>query len=75
VNFFRPITLRPFPGEALREALRMSGRAMMVVESAEGQLGRMARLALEDEPLDRFETMYRPGVGITAEEIGEAVPV
>lgn len=73
VNFFRPITLRPFPERGLREALRLSGGVMLVVESAQGQLGRMARLAVAGEPLLRFETLYRPGVGISAEEIGEAV--
>ena len=75
VNFFRPITLRPFPEDALREALEASSGAMMVVESAEGQLGRMARLSADPGGLNRFETLYRPGVGITAEEIKEAVTV
>lgn len=73
VNFFRPITLRPFPEAALQEALVASSRAMLVVESAQGQLGRMARLALGSEALHRFDTFYRPGVGITSEEIREAV--
>jgi len=36
VNFFRPITLRPFPEEPFREALQLSGGAVLVVESAEG---------------------------------------
>ncbi len=73
VNFFRPITLRPFPEAALQEALAASNHSMLVVESAEGQLGRMARLALGREALQRFDTFYRPGVGITSEEIREAV--
>jgi 2-oxoglutarate ferredoxin oxidoreductase subunit alpha len=73
VNFFRAITLRPFPEEALLEALRISGGAMLVVESAVGQFGRMARLAVAGEPLRSFKTLYRPGVGIAAEEIKEAV--
>jgi 2-oxoglutarate/2-oxoacid ferredoxin oxidoreductase subunit alpha len=75
VNFFRPITLRPFPEEALQEALAASSQSMMVVESAEGQLGRMARIASGCEMLERFDTFYRPGVGITSEEIREAVLV
>ncbi len=73
VNFFRPITLRPYPERAFQEALGISNRSMLVVESALGQFGRMARLAAGNEPLNRFETYYRPGVGITIDEIKEAV--
>ena len=75
VNFFRPITLRPFPEEALQQALEASSNAMLVVESADGQLGRMARLASGSVALRHFDTLYRPGVGITSEEIREAVLV
>ena len=73
VNFFRPITLRPFPEEAFREALQMSGGAVLVVESAEGQLGNLVRLAAAGRGLPDFRSCYRPGVGITSEEIKEAV--
>ena len=73
VNFFRPITLRPFPEAAFREALRMSGGSVLVVESAEGQLGNQVRLAAGSHDLSDFSGYYRPGVGITAEEIREAV--
>ena len=73
INFFRPVTLRPFPEEALIEACRQSGNAVLVVESAEGQLGRLVRLALADQNLNSFQTLYRPGVGITSEQIREAV--
>ncbi len=72
-NFFRPVTLRPFPEEALIRACRRSGNAVLVAESAEGQLGRLVRLALADQTLVSFRTLYRPGVGITSEEIREAV--
>ncbi len=75
VNFFRPITLRPFPGQAFQEALRASGGALLVVESAQGQLGRIIKEALAEEESGSFQTLYRPGVGITAEEIMEAVPL
>ena len=51
----------------------MSSHAALVVESAAGQLGRLVQLAVGSEPLERFDTLYRPGVGITAEEIKEAV--
>jgi hypothetical protein len=43
-----------------------------VVESAEGQLGNLIRLAAAKEGLPDFRSYYRPGVGITAEEIKEA---
>ncbi len=73
VNFFRPITLRPFPEKAFREALQQSGGAVLVAESAEGQLGNLVRLAGSAEGLPDYRSYYRPGVGITAEEIKEAV--
>ena len=73
INFFRPITLRPFPEEAFREALQDSGGAVFVAESAEGQLGNQVRLAAAGLVLFDFRGYYRPGVGITAEEIEEAV--
>ncbi len=73
VNYFRPITLRPFPEQALREALHLSGGSVLVAESAEGQLGNLVRLAASAEGLPDFRSYYRPGVGITAEEIKEAV--
>ncbi|HHX87991.1 MAG TPA: ferredoxin oxidoreductase, partial [Firmicutes bacterium] len=71
VNFFRPVTLRPFPEQALIKACQHSGSSVLVAESAEGQLGRLVRLALADQPLNSFRTLYRPGVGITSEEIRE----
>lgn len=75
VNLFRPITLRPFPEEALARACRHSGNSVLVAESAEGQLGRMTRLALADQQVDlhTFRSFYRPGLGITSEEIRKAV--
>ena len=73
INFFRPISLRPFPEKALRRALQQSGGAVLVAESAEGQLGNLVRLAASEEGLPDYRSLYRPGVGITAEEIKEAV--
>ncbi len=72
VNFFRPVTLRPFPEEALVQACQHSGSSVLVAESAEGQLGRLVRLALADRHLTSFRTFYRPGLGITSEQIQEA---
>lgn len=73
INFFRPVTLRPFPRKALREALRDSGGSVLVAESAAGQLGRLVKEALAGENIAAWHTLYRPGVGITEEEIREAV--
>ena len=50
----------------------MSGGAA-VAESAQGQLGNLVRLAASGKGLPDFRSYYRPGVGITAEEIKEAV--
>lgn len=73
VNFFRPVTVRPFPEKALRESFRASGGAILVAESAFGQLGRFVKEALAGETVAALRTLYRPGVGITTEEIREAV--
>jgi 2-oxoglutarate ferredoxin oxidoreductase subunit alpha len=43
------------------------------VESALGQLARLVKEALFNMTVDKFETIYKPGVGITAEELVEAV--
>ncbi len=45
-GLFRPITLWPFPAEALREAAR-GNRAVLVVELSAGQMVEDVRLALE----------------------------
>ena len=45
-GLFRPITLWPFPAEALREAAR-GARAVMAVEMSAGQLVEDVRLAIE----------------------------
>lgn len=73
VGYFRPITVRPFPGAALREAVAANPNLrLLVVESAYGQL-----LALVKAELYGFtnaiDTLLKPGVGITAEEIMAAV--
>ncbi len=73
VNFFRPITMRPFPEKSLRKALRNSGGSVFVAESAGGQLGRLVKEALAGEEITAWRSLCRPGVGITAEQIREAV--
>ena len=72
VGYFRPITLRPFPREQLREvAARCSN--ILLVESALGQLARLVKEALFDMPIENFNTLFKPGVGITAEDLIETV--
>lgn len=68
---FRPITLRPMPVEQIRQAAARAGK-ILVVESAYGQLLKLVKQALYglDKPI---ETILRPGVGITAEEIVDKV--
>ncbi len=70
VGFFRPITLRPFPNDALRNALNTCPR-LLVVESAQGQLAKLIRIAVGGELEGDFKmyTYFRPGLGITAEEV------
>ncbi|MDI7277759.1 MAG: ferredoxin oxidoreductase [Anaerolineae bacterium] len=71
-GYFRPITLRPFPGAALADAVRGAGW-LLVVESAYGQLESLVREGLYGRATVNVRTYLRPGVGITAEEIVDAV--
>lgn len=69
VGYFRPITVRPFPGTALRQAVGANPNLrLLVVESAYGQLLSMVKAELYGltNPID---TLLKPGVGVTAEEI------
>lgn len=69
---FRPVTLRPFPEEALRATAAKCGN-LLVVESAFGQLARLVKEALLNVPVQRLGTFFRPGLGITAEELVEDI--
>jgi 2-oxoglutarate ferredoxin oxidoreductase subunit alpha len=71
-GFFRPITLRPFPERGLREAAKTCGN-FLLVESSLGQLARLVKEALFNIPIGRFDTILKPGVGITAEEVTENI--
>ena len=69
MGYFRPITVRPFPGEALRRVVSENPELkIVVVESAYGQL-----LSIVKEELyglsNTIASLLRPGVGITTEEI------
>jgi len=67
VGHFRPITLRPFPVDELLQSVAQA-KKILVVESAMGQLAGMVKEALY--PLDiPFTTHFRPGEGITVEEV------
>lgn len=71
VGWFRPITLRPFPGKALREAVE-GKKGMLVVESA---LGQLKRLVAEDlygctVPISDY---FKPGKGVSSSELIDKV--
>jgi 2-oxoglutarate ferredoxin oxidoreductase subunit alpha len=68
-GYFRPITLRPFPQKALREAIARSGaKKLLVAESAYGQLERLTRQEIYGETI-AIETLFMPGVGIVDYDI------
>ncbi len=73
VGHFRPITLRPFPDQQLRAAAQRA-KKIVIVESAYGQLGKLVKEALFGLPIEA-DYLYRPGVGITSEEVIEKVKV
>ncbi len=70
VGFFRPITLRPFPDNDIKKVLHACPR-LLVAESAQGQLAKLIRIAVGGELEHSIEmyTYFRPGLGITSEEI------
>lgn len=69
VGYFRPITVRPFPGEQLVKAMK-GAKKLLVAESAYGQLLKMVQNATYDNAIE-IAPMLRPGVGITTEELVE----
>lgn len=69
IGYFRPITLRPFPREQLREAAQRA-KKLFVVESAYGQLLKIVKDNIYGLNVP-IETLLRPGVGITPEEVAE----
>lgn len=68
---FRPITLRPFPDQELRK-IADRAKTILVVESAYGQLKKLIVDAIYGCTTP-IETFYKPGEGITFEEIVEKV--
>lgn len=69
VGYFRPITLRPFPREALRDGVKKA-KKILVAESAMGQLEGIIKEELYGLTIP-IEGYFRPGEGITVEEIAE----
>lgn len=68
---FRPITIRPFPDKQLRKVADRA-KTLLVVESAVGQFKKLVVDAIYGctTPL---ETLYKPGEGVTSEEIVQKV--
>ncbi len=63
-GYFRPITLRPFPQQQLREVITQSGaKYLLIAESAYGQLERLIKQEIYGETVE-IETLFMPGVGI-----------
>ncbi|MEY4744655.1 MAG: hypothetical protein RL272_600 [Candidatus Parcubacteria bacterium] len=71
-RLFRPVTLRPFPASALREAAR-GARKIFVPESAIAQLSRFVRDTLYGHASAPIVEYGRPSIGITPKEIVDLV--
>jgi 2-oxoglutarate ferredoxin oxidoreductase subunit alpha len=68
---FRPVTLRPFAAKELKAAAD-SAKKLIVVESAQGQLQKLVKDAIYGSTTP-MEGYFKPGQGITAEEIVDYV--
>ncbi|MEW6624990.1 MAG: transketolase C-terminal domain-containing protein [Bacillota bacterium] len=71
VGLFRPITLRPFPQEELKKYAQKA-KHILVVESAHGQLDKLVKENIYGitTPISPY---FRPGVGVTVEEVIQEV--
>ncbi|MFZ3171088.1 MAG: hypothetical protein WA118_03790 [Carboxydocellales bacterium] len=67
VGYFRPITLRPFPGDQLRKVADHA-KKLLVVESALGQFNKLVQTNIYGSAAT-IDTIFKPGVGVTSEEI------
>lgn len=67
IGYFRPITLRPFPGKQLKEAISGAKR-LFVAESAYGQLLKLIQQEIFGSNIE-IVPLLKPGVGITSEEL------
>ncbi|HTM68449.1 MAG TPA: transketolase C-terminal domain-containing protein [Candidatus Binatia bacterium] len=71
-RLFRPITLRPFPDEALRRSA-LGARRIFIPESALRQLARFVRDALYGSVSCPIVEYGRPSIGITPNELVDLV--
>ncbi len=61
---FRPVTLRPFPTQALRDVIANSNaKKLLIAESAYGQLDKLVKQEIYGETI-KIENLFMPGVGI-----------
>jgi 2-oxoglutarate/2-oxoacid ferredoxin oxidoreductase subunit alpha len=67
VKLFRPITIHPFPDQALKKKLK-GIKKIIVIESAANQLLKITKEALYGNKIP-IENYSRPGLGISPEEI------
>lgn len=70
-RLFRPITLRPFPAEALKKAAK-NKKKIIILESSDGQMGRIAKEFLLNIKVE-IEEKYKSGEGFYPEEIAEII--
>ncbi|MDO8507541.1 MAG: transketolase C-terminal domain-containing protein [bacterium] len=68
VKLFRPITMRPFPAEALQKAAE-GVTDILITESANGQFGRIVRETLYGVSEAEIHRLYKPAMGVMPEEI------
>ena len=63
-GYFRPITLRPFPQQQLRQCIAQSNaKQLLIAESAYGQLERLIKQEIYGETI-KIDNLFMPGVGI-----------
>lgn len=67
VGYFRPITLRPLPVEAIQNIFSHV-KKILVTESANGQYDQILKHAAYGTTAEMIP-LFKPGVGITAEEV------
>ncbi|TRZ78331.1 ferredoxin oxidoreductase [bacterium] len=66
-GLFRPITLNPFPAEALVKNVK-NKKKIIIIESAYNQLGRIVKDALSGIKIE-IEEVYHSGQGFTPDDI------
>lgn len=71
-RLFRPITLNPFPDDALVEASKGASK-IIIAESAVDQLGRIVKSALTGHTEAKIEGYFRPSIAITIEEMKKLI--